>query len=580
MQMVINRMEYTNVQLIQNSQEGTLYLARQKNQEVIIKHLSLNEKEINILEQLMSNPPSNFVKILDCDKKSYIVMEKGDGTLTQYLDRQQYKQLSILQKIKLFEQIANGISELHSKSIIHRDLKPDNIIFLQQKDQTILKLIDTGQMDQLINKVLFLQDFVGTENYRAPELYEEKIQYNTKVDIWALGLIFYEMITGQSLIQKKKQIKDSQYIKSKIESINIFKESIQGLLFNMLEQSQFKRWSVQQILKELHRIIEIMELKEELQQSREKNEILESQCLSQSKTNLSLKNQVTSSTKEVESLDQKLRESIKKSNSQAETIKKQEKQIQTAQEINANLQLKINLLEKQHAQLKFESEKYKSDIQLLEEKVMNQQQNIDKLNMENQQKKIEQSVQINRISIKHKKFVLFGFPGAGKTWIYNKVKGQNQGYQNKSTTCFFEYFINDYKVTIVDSPVFLHKSSYDEAEETYKNYDSYFQENSIDGIVLVVQYERIDLMKRQLNDCMRIFKKISAVIVTMFNDTEVISQNEEEQVRNKFQFHNVDIHFTNQKASQTDLLDIFFQINSNHTQPQIDYQNIFKIYIE
>ncbi|CAK57002.1 unnamed protein product (macronuclear) [Paramecium tetraurelia] len=580
MQIVINRMEYRNVQLIQNGQEGNLYLAKQKNQEVVIKHLSLKEKEIKILEKLMSNPPSNFVKIIDFDRESYIVMEKGDGTLKQYLEREQFKQLSILQKIKLFEQIANGILELHSRYLIHRDLKPDNIIFLQQQDQTILKLIDTGQMDQLSDKVLFLSEFAGTENYRAPEFFQERIQYNNKIDIWALGLIFYEMITGQSLIQKKKQIKDSQYIKSKIESINMFKENIQELLYNMLEQSYFQRWSAQSLMKELQRVIEIMELKEGLQKSREQCQILQTNCMSLSNTNLTLQNQISSSTQKIEFLDLKLQQQIEQSNNQAATIEKYQTQIQIAQEMNSNFQLKIKQLEKQNAQLIIESEKHKSDlIKQLEEKKMNLQQYIDKENMKNQQQ-IEQSVQCNLIPFKHKKLVLFGFPGAGKTWVFNKIQGQSQRNQNESTTNFFEYFLNEQNVTIVDSPVFLDQSNYDEREETYNNYDSYFQKNSIDDIVLVVQYERIDLMKQYLNRCLKIFKEISAIIVTRFVDTQVISQNEEEQVRDKFKFCNSSIYFTNKNASQTDLLDIFFKINFNQISPQKNYQDIFQKYIK
>ncbi|CAD8098996.1 unnamed protein product [Paramecium primaurelia] len=579
MSILINSIEYTNVQSIQNGQLGNVYFAKLKNEEVVIKELSLKEQEIKILENLMSKPPNNFVKIIDCDRKSYIVMEKGDGTLTDLLQSQDFKQLNFLQKIKLFQQIVNGIYELHSRNIIHRDLKPDNIIYFKQKQKIILKLIDTGQMNQLNDKVQFLTDIVGTENYRAPEYYLQNIKYNEKVDIWGLGLIFYHMITDQILIQKRRQIRDQQYLIQKIESNQISNENIQELLLKMLEQSYHLRWSAKQIKLELQRIIENIELKEELQILRKQFEVFENKYISIMDTNQSLQNQIQNSNQKISYLDQQLQESNQKYNNQIETIKKNQTQIQIVQEINSNYKFQINQLEQQCEQLKIEQDQYKNQILFLQqEKIKYLEQNQINQNFNNKNK-IDQSIQSDQISLKHKKFILFGLPGAGKTWIFNKLQGSNQKYQNKSTIDFLEQFINDHNITIVDSPVFLDQQSYDEREVTYNTYNSYFLKNQIDDIVLIVQYQRTDLMKSQIKHCLKYFKNITAVIVTKFIDSEIITQNQKEQLRNQFQFCHSIIYFTNKDSSQTELLDIFYQIRISQNQKQTNFKEIFTKYV-
>jgi len=92
---------------------------------------------------------------------------------------------------KYFIQMCLGISYIHSKNILHRDLKTQNIFIT--KDGNV-RIGDLGVAKMLSSQTQFASTFVGTPYYLSPEMCEEK-PYNEKSDVWALGVIFYEIVT-------------------------------------------------------------------------------------------------------------------------------------------------------------------------------------------------------------------------------------------------------------------------------------------------------------------------------------------------------------------------------------------------
>jgi serine/threonine protein kinase len=95
--------------------------------------------------------------------------------------------------IPLMNQIINGYNNMQSRGIIHRDLKPANI-FLKSSE---VKIADFGFAMKQSDCKKYSSYNVGSPVYMPPEALNEN-KYSFKSDIWALGVIYYEMLTGKT----------------------------------------------------------------------------------------------------------------------------------------------------------------------------------------------------------------------------------------------------------------------------------------------------------------------------------------------------------------------------------------------
>lgn len=174
----------------------------------LAKSQSLLEKEIKILEELTKLQHENVVCLLDCKETPqfvYIVMEYcNGGDLADYL-----LQRGTLSEdtIRLFtKQICGAMKALQSKGIIHRDLKPQNILLCHDEsiknpssNDITLKIADFGF-------ARFLQDGVmaatlcGSPQFMAVEILLSK-PYDCKADLWSIGTILYQCLTGKAPFQ-------------------------------------------------------------------------------------------------------------------------------------------------------------------------------------------------------------------------------------------------------------------------------------------------------------------------------------------------------------------------------------------
>jgi serine/threonine protein kinase/Tfp pilus assembly protein PilF len=156
---------------------------------------------------LMNHP--NIARILDAgttaEGQPYFVMELVAGQpLTQYCDE---NRLSIDQRLKLFLDVCGGVQHAHQKGIIHRDLKPGNIIVGIQDGVPVPKIIDFGLAKamestlRLTDQSLFTEigQILGTLKYMSPEQASlDNLDIDTRTDIYALGVILYELLTGST----------------------------------------------------------------------------------------------------------------------------------------------------------------------------------------------------------------------------------------------------------------------------------------------------------------------------------------------------------------------------------------------
>ena len=187
---------------------GAVYLARQPQVDrlVAIKILSTHlpsdprfaerfRREATVLANLNH---ANIVTLHDFGEREeyyYFVMEHVDGTdLARRLTKEH---LSVEDVLKLAPQICDALDYSHAKGVVHRDIKPANILI---NERGIVKIADFGlaKLKEPQNIQLTQTDTaVGTPRYMAPEQLESPTETDHRADLYALGVMLYEMLTGK-----------------------------------------------------------------------------------------------------------------------------------------------------------------------------------------------------------------------------------------------------------------------------------------------------------------------------------------------------------------------------------------------
>jgi len=110
----------------------------------------------------------------------------------------------------ILHQILQGLNYLHSQNIAHRDIKPENILLVNSDSNKFeLKIADFG-FAQSFDKRQGLSLKLGSPLYMSPEIILAKQNYGTAVDIWALGVISFILLSGTVPFkgQSKEQLHD------------------------------------------------------------------------------------------------------------------------------------------------------------------------------------------------------------------------------------------------------------------------------------------------------------------------------------------------------------------------------------
>lgn len=150
----------------------------------------------------------HFVKVTDFfqeGERFCFVMEHLEGvTLREELQRLPGKIMAWPRAFKLARQLCGGLSAAHASGLIHRDLKPENI-FLKNGVGEQVKLLDLGvakvledhNWSGLCKNLSNTGDIIGSPCYIAPEQVRGERGLDVRVDIYALGVVLYEMVTGR-----------------------------------------------------------------------------------------------------------------------------------------------------------------------------------------------------------------------------------------------------------------------------------------------------------------------------------------------------------------------------------------------
>lgn len=150
-------------------------------------------RELEILARLDHPNIVRFFEVYQTKENFHFVLEYcAGGNLLSKL----YKQLRFTEQLarQFIYQLLVAVSYLHKLDICHRDVKPENILLLEQSQESLLKLTDFG-LSRTVRKDESLKSTVGTPLYIAPEII--KRDYDKQCDLWSVGVILYLFLSGQ-----------------------------------------------------------------------------------------------------------------------------------------------------------------------------------------------------------------------------------------------------------------------------------------------------------------------------------------------------------------------------------------------
>ena len=242
---------YGFVSKVKSKIDHKLYAMKMINFELLKdpREINLALNEIKIIQSLNSPHIIKYYTSFQEHNRLYIIMEyMNNGDIKGYISAHQNMNKPIPEDElwELFYQCIAGLFYIHTKTLIHRDIKPANLFMTDDK---AIKIGDFGISGTGKKKDTLM---IGTPNFMSPEMFQNT-GYTNKVDVYALGISFFEMCFYDAPRQIV-EVKDINGVRGEIKdcppkyNVNFYSKEMTYLIYWMIERDPNKRPTAQQVL--------------------------------------------------------------------------------------------------------------------------------------------------------------------------------------------------------------------------------------------------------------------------------------------------------------------------------------------
>jgi len=227
------------IELLGQSGTGVIYKARQlgRNRLVALKILTQKSardptiarflREAHIMACVAHPGIVAVYQVGQCEGLHYFMMEFVDGVTLRHLLRE--RKLKPEEAVKIVPQICEALQYVHDHGVVHRDIKPENLLI----DKTgRVKIANFGLAKPTEAGLTGPGRVMGTPDYMAPEQMEKPQEVDHRADIYSLGVVFYEMLTGE--LPLGRFAPPSQKVQVDVR--------LDGVVLRALEKEQVRRY--------------------------------------------------------------------------------------------------------------------------------------------------------------------------------------------------------------------------------------------------------------------------------------------------------------------------------------------------
>lgn len=258
-QKAIYKQKYVFINKIGSGLSGKVYTARSVYDQsiyaikVIKKNNHIWNKELEATRHIASKGNFDLVEVIESEQDIRIVMPYyKNSDLYNFLDNKA-QGLSEKEALKIILQLLKAAKNIHNAGYVHLDIKPENVMFDKYNN---VVLIDFGCSESIDKEVL--DRFIGTSYYVAPEI--NYFRFNTKTDVWSIGICFYVMIKFRFPCELTLNYNDEScpiydQIDDNVNNITELSSKSKNVLQRMLTRDYNKRPSVSELIKDIESIL-------------------------------------------------------------------------------------------------------------------------------------------------------------------------------------------------------------------------------------------------------------------------------------------------------------------------------------